>query len=252
MFLFATAAAKTSGAWYAFLASDGLGQFIVIFLLLASVITWSLMINKFIILNRAKKLSENFSHAFEKNKQSLSSLSSAAQSDPSPIAAIYLKGIEKLQEFYAINREKNINQNSDNTDYSLYNKSLNNYVSEEQIIAVEAVMESQVSKEITELEYGVSFLATVVSVCPFLGLFGTVWGVMLSFVGMAQAGSADIAAMAPGIASALLTTVVGLVVAIPSVVGYNIITGSIKQIIVRMDNFSETFIAKVKLEQASK
>ena len=117
---------------------------------------------------------------------------------------------------------------SEDNHSDLWAKKQNNYVSEEQIIAIEAVMESQISKEITSLESGVSFLATVVSVCPFLGLFGTVWGVMLSFVGMAQAGSADIAAMAPGIASALLTTVVGLVVAIPSVIGYNMITGMIK------------------------
>ena len=250
MLMIATATAKTGGAWYAFLASDGLGQFIVIFLLFASVITWSLMINKFIILNRAKKLSGNFNNIFEKNKSSVISLGASALNDPSPVAAIYNTGIEKLQEFYTINRERTTYGVTENAAWG--STKPNNYVSEEQIIALEAVMESQISKEITNLEYGVSFLATVVSVCPFLGLFGTVWGVMLSFVGMAQAGSADIAAMAPGIASALLTTVVGLVVAIPSVIGYNMITGMIKRIIVAMDNFSETFIAKVKLEQASK
>lgn len=248
--LIAAAAAKTNGAWYAFLASDGLGQFIVIFLLFASVVTWSFMINKLIILNKAKKLSEKFSQAFARNKSSITSLGSSAIHDPSPIAAIYSTGIEKLQEFYNINRSRTETSNANGSE--LFAKQHNNYISEEQVIAIEAVMESQISKEITELESGVSGLATVVSVCPFLGLFGTVWGVMLSFVGMAQAGNADIAAMAPGIASALLTTVVGLVVAIPSVIGYNLITGMIKRIIVGMDNFSETFIAKVKLEQASK
>lgn len=242
--LIATAAAKTNGAWYAFLASDGAGQAIVIVLLAASIITWSYMINKYISLRNAKKLSDNFSNAFDKNKHSVTALAHSASNDPSPLAAIYLTGVEKLQEFYAINYSKS------NEEYDNSRKS--DIVSEVQIVAIEAVMESQISKEITELEYGISFLATVVSVCPFLGLFGTVWGVMLSFVGMAQAGSADIAAMAPGIASALLTTVVGLVVAIPSVIGYNFITSQIKKLIISMDNFSETFIAKIKLEQASK
>lgn len=262
IFLMATTTtAQTSGAYYAFLVSDGLGQGIVIFLMFASVITWALMINKWISLSKAKKLSENFNVSFSKNKHSITALGAKALNDPSPVASIYLSGIEKLQEFYSQNHEKDaIDSDEEQVQTISLNTARihanavtnNNRVTEEQIIAIEAIMESEVSNEITSLESGVSFLATIVSVCPFIGLFGTVWGVMLAFVGMAQAGSADIGAMAPGIASALLTTVVGLIVAIPSVVGYNMITSSIRRVTVSMDNFNEAFIAKIKLEQASR
>ena len=84
---------------------------------------------------------------------------------------------------------------------------------------------------------------------PFCGLFGTVWGVMMAFCGIAAAGKSDFTALAPGVAGALLTTVAGLVVAIPSLVGYNLLTGTIRQLTVMMDNFTEEFMVCVKLSQ---
>ena len=99
------------------------------------------------------------------------------------------------------------------------------------------------------IEERIGMLATAVSLAPFLGLFGTVWGVMIAFCGVASAGSANIQALAPGVAGALLTTVAGLVVAIPSLVGYNFLTQMIRKITVSMDNFSESFMARLKLEQ---
>ena len=92
-------------------------------------------------------------------------------------------------------------------------------------------------------------LATLVSLSPFCGLFGTVWGVMMAFCGIAAAGKSDFTALAPGVAGALLTTVAGLVVAIPSLVGYNLLTGMIRQLTVQMDNFTEEFLVAIKLSQ---
>jgi biopolymer transport protein TolQ len=89
----------------------------------------------------------------------------------------------------------------------------------------------------------------MVSLSPFLGLFGTVWGVMMAFCGIAAAGKPDFFALAPGVAGALLTTVAGLVVAIPSLVGYNMLNGSIRQLTNMMDNFTEEFMVRLKLEQ---
>ena len=91
----------------------------------------------------------------------------------------------------------------------------------------------------------------MVSVSPFLGLFGTVWGVMLAFCGIAAAGKSDFSALAPGVAGALLTTVAGLVVAIPSLIGYNLLTSTIRNIATQLDNFSDEFMARIKLEQLS-
>jgi biopolymer transport protein ExbB/TolQ len=89
-------------------------------------------------------------------------------------------------------------------------------------------------------------LATAVSACPFLGLLGTVWGVMDAFGGMATSGAAMLSAVAPGISGALLTTVVGLIVALPSSIGYNMLTSRIRRLAVQMDNFSQEFVASVQ------
>jgi biopolymer transport protein TolQ len=89
-------------------------------------------------------------------------------------------------------------------------------------------------------------VATAASTAPFLGLLGTVWGVMEAFGGMALGGTAMLSAVAPGISGALLTTVVGLLVALPSVVGYNLLSDSIRRISVEMDNFVDELMADVE------
>ena len=110
-------------------------------------------------------------------------------------------------------------------------------------------MAESVSDQIVALEDKIIFLMTAVSISPFLGLFGTVWGIMLAFTEMAQAGKPDISTLAPGISGALLTTVLGLFVAMPSLVGYNYITFYIKQTTVFMDNFVEEFLGKFEMER---
>lgn len=236
-------AAQANGAYYAFSASDGMGQFIVILLLAASVVTWVLMIEKYYSLHKAKTLSNRFCAVFNENRRDICAPAGAALNDPSPVCQVYGAGIERLKEFY---------ENSSNSAGGFISPANAPKLTEAQINAIEAVLEWEISTQILELESGTSLLATIVSVCPFLGLFGTVWGVMLAFVGMAMQGSADIGAMAPGIASALLTTVVGLVVAIPSVIGYNAIGAMIRQLTVTMDNFSEAFMVKLKLDEIAK
>ena len=101
-------------------------------------------------------------------------------------------------------------------------------------------------EEIIQIEQRLGLLSSIVSVSPFLGLLGTVWGVMLSFIGMAIEGKADINAIAPGVSGALLTTVVGLLVAIPAVIGYNFLSSQVKICAVRMDNFAEDLLSYIK------
>ena len=93
------------------------------------------------------------------------------------------------------------------------------------------------------------FLQTAVSASPFLGLFGTVWGITIAFTNLASQGKADISTLAPGVSGALLTTVIALIVAIPSLVGYNIITAAIRKMTVQLDNFAEEFHSRLKIEQ---
>jgi biopolymer transport protein ExbB/TolQ len=109
-------------------------------------------------------------------------------------------------------------------------------------------LERTVGEQCVNLESQVSLLGTVVSAAPFVGLLGTVWGVMDAFTGVATAGTASIGALAPGISGALITTVAGLVVAIPSMVGYNYLLTKIRHLTVMMDNFASEFVERVEKE----
>ena len=234
--------ASTPGVYYAFENSDTVGKAIVIGLLLGSVLTWSLMIEKFIHLQRAKKLSLRFLALFKSNEKNIATPGMIREglNNPGPLATIYSSGVEKLQDFYqAGSREM----------YSSVHGVTPCKLSDAQYNAIEAVLEREVSAQIRELETNVGTLATLVSLSPFCGLFGTVWGVMMAFSGIAIAGKPDFTALAPGVAGALLTTVAGLVVAIPSLVGYNFVTAAIRDLTVSMDNFTEEFMVRVKLEQ---
>ena len=133
-------------------------------------------------------------------------------------------------------------------------KSENNY-DEDQIIfttgqleSIRSAIDCSVANQALELEDQMGLLATAVSAAPFLGLLGTVWGVMDAFSGMADSGSAALSAVAPGISGALLTTIIGLIVALPSMIGYNLLSSKIRFIAVQMDNFSQELISRISNE----
>ncbi len=243
-------AAESPSAYYAYANSDSVGKFIVILLLVSSVFTWTIMLDKFLALRSARKESDRFLSAFRNNRKSLASLIRDANSNSGPVAAVYSEGMEQLLEFY-----EDANPGSAVFTQAAARSQGSTKVcapvklTPAQINAVEAVLEREVSLQIMNLETRVGVLATMVSVSPFFGLFGTVWGVMMAFCGIAAAGKSDFTALAPGIAGALLTTVAGLIVAIPSLIGYNLITNSVRKMTVEMDNFIEAFMVKVKLEQ---
>lgn len=231
------------GVYYAYQNSDSVGKAIVLFLLLGSIATWTTMLDKGMSLRRAGKASKRFLAMFKSNNRNLvnPSLARAGSGDAGPLGEIYTAGVEKLLEFYE-EGNKNAGLGMMPTPVKL---------SAAQFDAIEAVLERAVSHQIQELEKRIGFLGTLVSLSPFCGLFGTVWGVMMAFCGIAAAGKADFTALAPGVAGALLTTVAGLIVAIPSLVGYNILNGTIRNMTVSMDNFTEEFMVRLKLEQLS-
>jgi biopolymer transport protein ExbB/TolQ len=120
---------------------------------------------------------------------------------------------------------------------------------------VKRTLESAVAREALRLESGLILLAIAVSGAPFLGLLGTVWGVMSAFAGIAQAAAAgsrgDLAAMAPGVSGALITTVAGLLVAIPSMFGYNWLVHTLRVLTVELDNFAQELVSKMETEYLS-
>jgi biopolymer transport protein TolQ len=113
---------------------------------------------------------------------------------------------------------------------------------------VKRTLENAVAQESLKLESGLILLAIAVSGAPFLGLLGTVWGVMSTFGHIAQQGSATMAAMAPGVAAALITTVAGLLVAIPSMFGYNWLVHNLRVLTVELDNFAQELVSKMETE----
>ncbi|OGV35340.1 MAG: hypothetical protein A2020_06365 [Lentisphaerae bacterium GWF2_45_14] len=229
-----------AGPYYAFETSDLTGKCIVIILMAGSIITWTIMIEKGISLYKAKKASETFIEIFRKKKYPLATIKDTDRSI-SPVARVCENGVERLMEFYGISESQ--------APFYGTTQFPEKRLTTAEIEAVRTVLEREVSDQILVLEEKVGLLATAVSVSPFLGLFGTVWGIMLAFCSLAVQGRADIGALAPGVSGALLTTVVGLIVAIPSLVGYNVVTVTIRKITVYMDNFVEEFLAKIKLEQ---
>ena len=240
--LFFASASSIPGVYYAYQHSDAVGKFIVILLLIGSILTWTVMLDKAWSLYRARRLSARFINMFQldgENNMLALSILREAENNSGPAAAIYRAGVEKLLDFYAAD---NVSSNTRSIPKPCK-------LSEAQYNAVEAVLEREVSSQLKELETRIGVLATLVSLSPFCGLFGTVWGVMMAFCGIATAGKSDFTALAPGVAGALLTTVAGLVVAIPSLVGYNLLTGTIRQLTVMMDNFTEQFMVCVKLSQ---
>ncbi|MBC8206503.1 MAG: MotA/TolQ/ExbB proton channel family protein [Kiritimatiellales bacterium] len=190
------------------------GKLIVMILFISSVGVWYVMASKMIQLSRARSGSERFLIAF-RNKGN--PFDQGPRIPESPLNTLYEAGCSAIS--------------------SQGNPPLTAY----QVEAVRAVVDRTMADEALLLEDGMGLLATAVTACPFLGLLGTVWGVMDAFGGMASSGAATLSAVAPGIAGALLTTVVGLVVALPSSIGYNMLTSRIRRLAVQMDNFAQEF-----------
>jgi len=213
---------------YAFERSDIVGQSIVIFLFCGSIAVWTIMLVKALELVRAKRATREFLGVF-RDEKSIDSLKLLANKLDGPVPTVFKHGIAKLDEFQTEGRSRGMDLTTVETE------------------AVRSALERSVADQILKLEDKIGLLAIAVSACPFFGLLGTVWGVMVAFCGMASKGRADIAAIAPGVSGALLTTVVGLLVALPSLIGYNILTNDIRQLTVNMDNFVEEVMARIKL-----
>lgn len=220
--------------YYAFVHSDSMGQGIVILLTLFSIVTWTIMLEKAIGLSRAYKNSRFFLEEFRQKRNPLA-LRNRAANDPSPAARIFESAYSRICQMHG-DEQRMISQGR-------------RVLNDTELEVIRSTMEENVADQIVKLEDKIIFLMIAVSISPFLGLFGTVWGIMLAFTEMAMQGKPDIQTLAPGVSGALLTTVLGLLVAIPSLVGYNMISFYIKQITVYMDNFVEEFIAKLKMEQ---
>lgn len=225
--------------WYSFTTSNLSGQGIIIILLLASVFAWTIMVSKFQDLRRAKLASDKFEMTYRREGQPLSIFLRRTRFADSPVYHVYEKACT------AVGIEIESREGRADTAMLGIGGSAPR-LSQLQLEAVRNAAQREVADQVLLLEARMDILATAVSASPLLGLLGTVWGVMDAFTEMAIFGSANLSAIAPGIAGALLTTVVGLLVALPSSVAYNMIIAKIRNLTVQMDNFADALVADMQ------
>ncbi len=205
---------------------------IIVFLILFSIIAWTVMVAKALQMRRAKRLNQFFNTEYRNQKSVLDVFDRRVQADGCPLFVVYQNGSLELDT-----RLKNPDGNG-----------RKKFVSLKGMEHVKRSLENSVAQESLKLESGLILLAIAVSGAPFLGLLGTVWGVMSTFGHIAQQGSATMAAMAPGVAAALITTVAGLLVAIPSMFGYNWLVHNLRVLTVELDNFAQDLASKMETE----
>ena len=211
----------------------------VLFLLFSfSVLSWGIIFSKYKLVRKAKRESDDFLEYFWKNKELSSVDENILHYKNSPLAQVFHSG---YQEIIKIKKAK-AGKYPEVVPFDV--DTLGTEI--DSIDNVHRALRNAVMSQIAKLERTIPFLATTGSTAPFIGLFGTVWGIMDSFRGIGLKGSASLAVVAPGISEALIATAAGLAAAIPAVVAYNYFVSRVKFLANEMDNFSSEFLNIVK------
>ena len=211
-------AAADFSFWTLFTRADFIVKSVIIMLIAASIYSWALIFEKYKVFKKIFKSSEEFEEEFF-NSKSVKTLFEKTSSDTDdPMTVVFRSGANYLMQY----------------------KSQSQAVLTEK---VKRVMDVAIDKEVEKYENKLTFLATVGSVAPFIGLFGTVWGIMNSFQSIAISRNTSLAIVAPGIAEALFATALGLLAAIPAVVAYNKFTSSSRKFTQKLENFTQTFLS---------
>ena len=198
----------------------------VLLLLIAfSVLSWAVILSKWRVISRARTQSERFIRSFRKAQRMQDIASVSDQFRPSPLVGVFEAAVAEFKRQMG-------------TTGGIHN-----------LVAIQRSMQIASSEEITRLERNLPWLAITGAVTPFIGLFGTVWGIIDAFHGLGTAGAATLRAVAPGISEALITTAAGLAAAIPAVIAYNLILGSIRELAARNDDFALEMLNLVERQQ---
>jgi biopolymer transport protein TolQ len=206
--------------------TGAVAKLVLLVLLAFSLISWAIILTKWSLLRRARGQSGRFVRAFRKAQRLQDIAAVADQFKPSPLVGVFEGGYEE------------------------YRRQVASSGGLRSAVSIQRGMQIGSSEEITRLERNVPWLAITAAATPFIGLFGTVWGIIDAFHGLGTAGAATLRAVAPGISEALITTAAGLAAAIPAVIAYNLIGASIKEFAARCDDFSLEFMNAVEHNQA--
>lgn len=213
-----------------FLRCDPVGQSITVGLMVFSLLAWTVMFGKHFELKKLRALNGAFESHLRDQKTLLDLPESFRNRRAIPYADVFADAVESYWRAAAIGKEKGADSERARLEHA------------------ENAIQRSLARQTMRYESSMIFLASLVSGAPFLGLLGTVWGVMEAFNSVAQQQTAGIQQIAPGIASALLTTIAGLVVAIPSVFGYNILLGTTRRLITEMENYASSLADRIELE----
>ena len=207
-----------------FMHADIIAKMVITGLLMLSILTWAIILDKMIKLGGLKNKASTFEERFW-SSGSLDMLYDKIKRPSDPMQAVFLAGMKEWRS--AQDKGLFANPTTRSTVQS----------------RIDRVLQVTIGREMAMIETWMTLLASVGSVAPFIGLFGTVWGIMHSFIGIAQAQNTSLAVVAPGIAESLLATAVGLVAAIPATTAYNKFSTEIGRYGARLDNFANDFVA---------
>ncbi len=204
--------------WKLFLRADFVVKFVIILLIASSIFSWALIFDKFRLFKNINASTEDFEKKFWKAKSAESFNNNLPANSKDPATIIFKTA---MNEVMRTKRQSSAVQSA----------------------RVERILEIATDNEIKKIEKNFTYLATVGSTAPFIGLFGTVWGIMNSFQSIAISRNTSLAIVAPGIAEALFATALGLLAAIPAVIAYNKFNSDSKRYSGRIENFSKRFLS---------
>jgi len=211
-------------------------KLVLLILVYFSLVSWAIIFYKASVIQRAIKESDRFLDFFWDNKRFDLVGQGLKEFSNSPIANLFREGYHEMLQW-----KRKGNDTEDSGDFSMKMDTTE---------LVGRALRRATTQETQRLEKYLTFLATTGSTAPFIGLFGTVWGIMDAFHGIGTTGSASLAVVAPGISEALIATAIGLAAAIPAVMGYNHFLNKVNILIGEMDNFSQEFLNIVeRMEQ---
>ncbi len=220
---------ETIGLFYMLSEAGPVVKLVMLVLLFFSITSWAIMFIKFRYIRKAFKDSADFTDIFWQCRNLADAFSKAKSLRESPIARIFIAAYMEMARSDGKDKKKEQLKVSQATQFQV-------------IGSVKRSLNRSISIELRRLVQLVPFLATAGNTAPFIGLFGTVWGIMDTFQGIGLSGSASLAVVAPGISEALIATAAGLAVAIPSVIAYNYFTDRIRVLDSELQSFSSDLL----------
>lgn len=224
--------AGQSSIFELFLSAGLIAKIVLITLLLASIASWAIILYKWITLRRIESENRQFLILFSKTDNLEELRKKVLKRNGGPMAYLFQAALEKISPYF--DTKENGLSVSMNGDRSIRLKSL------------ERILKSGIQDEIGHQERYLHILATVGNISPFVGLFGTVWGIMTAFQEIGRQGTANIAVVAPGVAEALINTAAGLLAAIPAVIAYNIFLNRLRKMELQLDVFSSELLSMIE------